>query len=97
MIDRTQQPWRFFAQLQQDCPHHEGTRIELTGPMRNDPDPIPVGSRGTITGGNGSQLFVNWDNGRTLILLPDEDPYRVLDNDGDGQNGVGNGGPPTRW
>lgn len=74
-----QQPWRFFAQLNQPCPHPEGTRIETTGPMRNDPDPIPVGSRGTVSGGNGSQLFVAWDNGRTLILLPEEDPYRVLD------------------
>lgn len=68
----------FFDNLTRPCPHPPGTRVELTGPMHDDPDPIPVGSRGTVTGGNGSQLFVAWDDGRTLKLLADEDPYRVL-------------------
>lgn len=83
---RTDQPTRtepnpmneFFDNLTRPCPHPPGTRVELTGPMHDDPDPIPVGSRGTVTGGNGSQLFVAWDDGRTLKLLVDEDPYRVL-------------------
>lgn len=79
MIDRNRQPWRFFALLREECPHPVGTRIETTGRMRNDPAPVPIGSRGTVTGGNGSQLFVQWDNGRTLILLHEEDPYRVLE------------------
>lgn len=78
MINREREPWRFFAALSQPCPLPTGTRIETTGRMRNDPSPLPPGSRGTITGGNGAQLFVDWDNGSRLMLLVDQDPYRIL-------------------
>lgn len=80
----------FFANLIRPCPHLPGTRVELTGPMNDDPDPIPVGSRGTATGGNGSQLFVAWDNGRTtLMLLVGEDSYRVIRESGKREPGDG--------
>lgn len=62
----------------QPCPHPIGTRIRTTGAMENDPDPIEIGSTGTVTGGNGEQLWVAWDDGRTLNLLPQVDPYEVI-------------------
>jgi hypothetical protein len=56
-----------------------GSRVEITGTMPNDPDPLPIGTQGTVTGGYESarQIFVDWDNGRSLILLT-SDPYRVI-------------------
>jgi hypothetical protein len=66
-----------WATLGQPCPLDVGTRVEVTGIMPNDPSPMEVGARGTVTGGNGGQIWVDWDNGRSLILLP-SDPYRVI-------------------
>lgn len=61
-----------------------GDRIRMIGTMPNDPDPIPVGSEGTVEDigadtawGHGRQIFVTWDNGRTLILLS-TDPFEVI-------------------
>lgn len=49
----------------------EGDRVELLE-MPNDPDPIPVGTKGTIVGftefSDEVIYYVNWDNGRTLNL-----------------------------
>ncbi len=60
------------------CPQPVGTRVRVTGTMPNDPDPMPIGSTGTVTGGNGGQIWVRWDDSqRSLILLPD-DPYEVI-------------------
>ena len=59
------------------CPVAIGARVRVTGVQPNDPDPLPIGSTGTVTGGNGEQVWVDWDSGRTLILLVD-DPYEVL-------------------
>lgn len=67
----------FFAKVSYPCPHEPGTRIRLLR-MSNDPDPVPPGSTGTVTGGNGSQLWVDWDNGRTLMVLVGEDHYDVI-------------------
>jgi hypothetical protein len=67
----------WWARLSQPCPVAEGTRIELVS-MGDDPDPVEPGTRGTVTGGNGDQVFVEWDNGRTLILLVEHDRWRVL-------------------
>jgi hypothetical protein len=60
----------------------KGDRIEVTGPMVNEPDPIPVGSRGTVlyTGNVGTpyeQVYVDWDESpdgwkRSLILIPED-------------------------
>lgn len=46
--------------------------------MGDDPDRVPSGTEGTITGGNAAQIYVEWDNGRTLILLPEYDRYEVI-------------------
>ena len=67
----------FLDKLSEPCPHEPGTRIELTS-MVDDPDPLPAGSQGTVTGGNGAQLYVKWDNGRSLMLLPGFDRWKVL-------------------
>jgi hypothetical protein len=58
-----------------------GQRIKLIR-MPDDPNPIPPGTTGTITsisevmvpGSPFTQVGVNWDNGRTLMLCvpPDE-------------------------
>lgn len=60
-----------------------GDRVRITGPM-DDPDPLPTGLTGTVqwlntgAGGEVIQIDVEWDNGRSLMLLP-EDPYEVID------------------
>jgi len=48
--------------------------------MPDDPDPIPDGTQGTVTGGNGEQVWVDWDNGRSLILLVGHDRWKVIRN-----------------
>ncbi len=63
-----------------------GQRVKITGVM-DDPDPLPVGLTGTVTAvtefghsiivGAGAQISVDWDNGRTLMLV-DTDPYTAL-------------------
>lgn len=68
--------WDFLDQLHDPCPVAKGERVEITGTMQ-DPNPLPIGMRGTVTGGNGGQIYVDWDNGSRLMLLA-EDPYRVL-------------------
>jgi hypothetical protein len=57
-----------------------GDRIRLLS-MPNDPDPIPAGSTGTVisvTTGPFAQIEVNWDNGRTLALIPSVDQYDII-------------------
>ena len=64
------------------APVRVGDRVRVTGPM-NDPDPIPVGTEGTVdwvgqwVSDYTRQIGVKWDNGRTLILLGG-DPYQVI-------------------
>lgn len=60
-----------------------GDRVKMTGIMPNDPAPMEVGAEGTVervTGGTAyagdGQIMVDWDNGRSLILLP-SDPFIV--------------------
>lgn len=59
----------------------KGTRIKLVS-MPNDPPPIPFGTEGTVGGpiiGHGTgQVWVAWDNGRTLNLIPNLDRWEVL-------------------
>ena len=60
-----------------------GDKIELIY-MPNDPNPIPAGTRGTITGINNTpwdgetQISVSWENGRTLMLIHPTDSFRVI-------------------
>jgi hypothetical protein len=59
----------------------EGDRVRMTGIMRDDPYPMEVGAEGTINhvneGPGFAQYGVTWDNGRSLMLLP-EDPFIVI-------------------
>jgi hypothetical protein len=58
-----------------------GSTIELLE-MPNDPDPIPVGTRGVVVEIRDSrgfeQIEVKWENGRTLFLLPGADRWRIV-------------------
>lgn len=62
-----------------------GDRIELID-MPEDPCPVEPGTRGTIGWINPSrgprgpftQYHVDWDNGRSLMLLVPPDKYRKL-------------------
>jgi hypothetical protein len=59
-----------------------GDRLRMTGLM-DDPDPIPVGSEGTVDYVGdwnyelSRQIGVKWDSGRSLLLL-EHDPYVVI-------------------
>lgn len=63
----------------------KGDRVRITGVMPGDPDPLPIGSTGTVDyvnelPGHGSdQIMVQWDPevGRSLILLA-ADPFEVI-------------------
>jgi hypothetical protein len=57
-----------------------GDRIELVE-MPDDPDPIPVGEKGTvrkINAGPYPTLHVDWDSGRTLNLIVGKDIYKKI-------------------
>lgn len=61
---------------------HAGDRVRVTGRMPDEPNPIPIGTVGTVTevlneGTQFAQMVVDWDNGRGLMLLP-SDPFMVL-------------------
>ena len=56
----------------------QGTRIRLDSEM-NDPQPIPKGMTGTVQGvDDAGQFLMEWDNGRTLSLVPGEDDFSVV-------------------
>jgi hypothetical protein len=56
-------------------------RVELLE-MPDDPDPVPIGTKGTIESVdelyNFTQVSVRWDNGRSLMLSIPPDQVRVL-------------------
>lgn len=61
-----------------------GSRVRVTGIMPNDPCPMEVGAEGTVVdtnlmpvGWGPHQIYVEWDNGRSLILLS-TDPFIVV-------------------
>ncbi len=59
----------------------KGDRIRLLH-MPDDPDPIMVGSTGTVTNvttGPLAQVSVDWDNGRSLSLVPGMDQFEVIE------------------
>ena len=55
-----------------------GTRLKLD--QMDDPyAPVPPGTRGTVAYVDDmGQLGMNWDNGRTLSLIPGEDSFHRL-------------------
>jgi len=58
------------------CP--EGTRVQLIS-MANDPHSVDSGMRGTVRFIDDMGTFhVDWDNGRTLGIVPGEDDFRAL-------------------
>lgn len=63
--------------LSEPCPVDPGTRIRLVE-MVDDPDPIEPGTMGTVIRGNGAQISVDWDNGRSLGLLVHIDRFEVV-------------------
>lgn len=55
-----------------------GTRLELIS-MDDPYSPVPPGTRGTVQYvDDASQIGMNWDDGRTLSLIPGEDSFRKL-------------------
>ena len=45
-----------------------------------DPDPIPDGATGTVTGvDDWGHIHVHWDNGRDLSVIPGEDSFEITD------------------
>lgn len=58
-----------------------GDRIRLTR-MDNDPDPIPIGTTGTVVSvsdfGASAQIRINWDIDRSLALVLPEDEFDVI-------------------
>ncbi len=59
-----------------------GHRVRLIS-MADDPDPIPAGTIGTVAGvylhNDWTQVEVNWDGGRSLMLSIPPDVVEVLD------------------
>lgn len=55
----------------------KGTRIELLS--MNDSQAVPPGTRGTVDHVDDlGTIHMNWDNGRTLGIRPQEDSFRKL-------------------
>ncbi len=55
----------------------KGTRIELLS--MNDSQAVPPGTRGTVNHVDDlGTIHMNWDNGRTLGICPQEDSFRKL-------------------
>lgn len=55
-----------------------GTRIELLS-MKDPYAPVPAGTRGTVKFVDDmGTIFPEWDNGRTLGIVPGEDSFRKL-------------------
>ena len=60
---------------------YTGKTIELIGIME-DPQPIPVGSRGLCTGVDDmGQLLMRWHCGRSLSLIPGVDSFRIVEDE----------------
>lgn len=72
----------FWDDLTKPSPVEPGTRIRLLA-MPDDPDPIPIGTCGTVKeGSNGAQIKVEWDIPRSLSLAVGVDEYEVLEERG---------------
>ena len=54
-----------------------GTRIQLD--FMNDTQAIPPGTKGTVRlVDDAAQIHVNWDNGRSLAVIPGEDSFHKI-------------------
>lgn len=68
---------RFTRIADVKAPLPKGTRVLLLE-MPNDPLPVPPGTEGTVVGGNSEQIWMKWDDGRTLNLLVGFDKFIVI-------------------
>ena len=68
-----------------------GTKIRLLA--MNDPyDPVPPGTIGTVTCvDDAGQLHMDWQNGRTLALVPCVDSFEVLERPAPAKSGKNRG------
>lgn len=58
-----------------------GTRIELIS-MKDPFAPVPAGTRGTVKFVDSmGTIFPEWDNNRTIGIVPGEDAFRKLTQD----------------
>jgi hypothetical protein len=55
-----------------------GDRVVLES-MDEDPNPVPVGTEGTIYHIGGGVVNVEWDNGRNIGLVVGFDKFRVIE------------------
>lgn len=60
-----------------------GDRVRVTGIMQNDPWPMEIGEEGTVRWigqffQDVTPIIVDWDSGRSLMLLKELDPFEVL-------------------
>ena len=66
-----------------------GDRVRLLS-MTDDPDPIPSGSTGTVVSvypqSDWTQVDVDWDNGRSLMLSIPPDRVAVISPPADNTN-----------
>lgn len=59
-----------------------GARIELDM-MGDDPCPVPPGSRGTVrVVDDMGTVHCNFDNGRRMGLVPGEDSFHIIEQEG---------------
>tara|TARA_Y100000034_G_C6625403_1_gene272778 strand:- start:127 stop:387 length:261 start_codon:yes stop_codon:yes gene_type:complete len=57
----------------------KGDRIRLIKVAEDDPDPVPPGSEGEIVFVDDAKTrHVNFDNGRSLGLIPNVDQWEVI-------------------
>tara|TARA_R110000772_G_scaffold55_9_gene358 strand:- start:11753 stop:11995 length:243 start_codon:yes stop_codon:yes gene_type:complete len=57
----------------------KGDRIKCIE-MQDDPNPIESGAEGTVRHvDDADQIHVNWDDGRTLALIPGVDQYEIIE------------------
>lgn len=63
--------------------YQKGMQIELIE-MHNDPRPIEPCTKGTIRNVDDiGTLHVEWENGRLLDLIPEEDEFKIITTEAD--------------
>ena len=68
---------RRFAERMKRC-DPPGTRLVLLS-MDDPYAPVPSGTKGTVVHvDDAGQIHMEWDNGRTLAIVPGEDSFRKL-------------------
>lgn len=77
MNDKNRYPGREMTERIRDR-YPVGTRVKLL--HMDDPQAVPDDTVGTVTDVDDmGQLGINWDNGRSLSLIPGVDSFEVLE------------------